>query len=85
MTNKINSVIYTGVTSNLGIRVFEHKHKKYSESFTAKYNCNKLVWYEATNSIESAMAREKQIKNWKRDWKIKLIEKDNPGWSDISL
>lgn len=63
MTNKINSVLYTGVTSNLDKRVFEHKNKKHKESFTSRYNCNKVVWYEITNSIESAIAREKQIKN----------------------
>ena len=85
MTNKINSVLYTGVTSNLQKRVFEHKTKKYKESFTSKYNCNKLVWYEFGSSIEGAIAREKQIKNWKRDWKIKLIEKDNPRWLDLSI
>ena len=84
MTNKINSVLYTGVTSNIKKRVFEHKTKKYKKSFTSHYNCNKLVWYEMSNSIESAIAREKQIKNWKRDWKIELIEKNNPRWLDLS-
>ena len=84
MTNKINSVLYTGVTSNLDKRIFEHKGKKYKKSFTSHYNCNKLIWYDITNSIETAIAYEKRIKNWKRSWKIELIEKKNPRWLDLS-
>ena len=62
ITNKTNKVLYTGVTNNLERRVYEHKNKVFPKSFTSKYNCNKLVFYETTDSIESAISREKQIK-----------------------
>lgn len=77
MTNKPQGVIYIGVTDNLHERVKEHKLKIHPNSFTAKYNCDKLVYFEATQ-------REKQFKKRKRDWKIKLIEEMNPSWMDIS-
>ena len=83
MTNKINSVLYTGVTNNLARRVYEHKNKL-TDSFTKKYNINKLVFFEMTNDIKSAIAREKEIKGWLRNKKIKLIETVNPGWEDLS-
>ena len=84
MTNQSNKVLYIGVTSNLERRVWEHKNHTDSSSFTAKYNCHKLVYFEHTNSIEVAIAREKQLKNWKREWKNQLIEKHNPEWEDLS-
>ncbi|MDR0803651.1 MAG: GIY-YIG nuclease family protein [Rickettsiales bacterium] len=84
MASKKNGTIYTGVTSNLVVRVFEHKNKIYPDSFTAKYNCNKLVYYEVFSTITGAIAREKQLKNWERGWKIQLIIKDNPNWDDLS-
>jgi putative endonuclease len=71
-----------GVTSNLVKRVYEHKNN-IIEGFTKKYNIHKLVYYETTNDIESAIRREKQLKKWNRKWKIELIEKNNPKWRDL--
>lgn len=84
MANEHNNVLYVGVTSDLKARVYQHLNKAYPNSFTAKYNCNKLVYYEYYSSIEEAIAREKNIKNWKREWKDELINKTNPNWKDIS-
>jgi putative endonuclease len=83
LTNSFNNVYYIGVTSDLYGRITEHKEKIYPKSFTAKYNCCKLVWFEAFDSIEEAIDREKQLKKWKRQWKIELIQKMNPGWIDL--
>jgi putative endonuclease len=83
LTNKANRVLYAGVTNNLVRRIFEHKHKLV-EGFTKKYNLTKLVYYEVTNDIEGAIKREKQLKNWHRDWKINLINQFNPDWRDLS-
>ena len=83
LTNKINTVLYTGVTSELYFRIKEHREKYYPDSFTSKNNCNKLVYYEQFSSIEEAIAKEKQIKNWKRSWKINLINNINPEWKDL--
>jgi len=83
MTNKKRTTLYTGVTSDLYSRVVEHKKKVYPRSFTAKYNCEELVYFEAFNSIEEAIAREKQIKGGSRDKKIALIEAMNPAWKDL--
>ena len=83
MTNKNNTTLYTGVTSNLSVRVWEHKHKTHPKSFTAKYNLNKLVYYETFHSIEEAIAREKQIKAGSRKKKEKLIDALNPHWLDL--
>ena len=83
MTNYLNSTFYIGVTNNLLRRVIEHK-KEINEGFTSKYNLNKLVYFELTSSIEDALNREKQLKNWKRDWKIDLIKKTNPSFKDLS-
>jgi len=82
ITNKNNTVLYTGVTSDIKKRVFQHKTKFY-KGFSAKYNCNKLVYFEKFNSINQAIEREKQIKKYKRFKKINLIEKDNPNWNDL--
>ena len=84
MTNYKNTTLYIGVTSNLQRRVWEHKNKVV-KGFTEKYNINKLVYYEITDSIESAIIREKQLKNWHRDWKINLIKEINPEFKDLSL
>lgn len=84
MTNKPNGVLYIGVTDNLEERVKEHKLKIYSKAFTARYNCDKLVYLEEFEGGAEAIKREKQFKKWKRDWKIKLIEEMNPNWIDIS-
>ncbi|RED48353.1 putative endonuclease [Seonamhaeicola aphaedonensis] len=75
--------MYTGVTSNLTKRMYQHKSKTF-KGFAAKYNCEKLVYFEAFDSINSAIEREKQIKNYKRYKKIYLIEKENPNWIDMS-
>jgi len=83
MTNKNHTVLYTGVTSNLPKRVFEHKNHLDKNSFTAKYNCEKLVWYEITNDMTEAIKREKQIKAGSRKKKEMLIQKMNPEWKDL--
>jgi putative endonuclease len=83
MTNKGNQVLYTGVTSNLEVRCAEHISKKHPDSFTAKYNVNKLVYYERFDRIEAAIAREKQIKGGSRKKKIALVELMNPHWNDL--
>ena len=84
MTNENNRALYIGVTSDLTKRVLEHKHHKY-EGFTDKYNCTKLVYYEECNDIAAAIAREKQLKNWHRDWKNNLVKQMNPDWKDLSV
>jgi putative endonuclease len=83
MTNKNNAVLYTGVTSNLKNRVFEHKTGKFLGSFTHKYNINKLVYFEEYSNIEQAIARVKQIKAGSRKKKIDLIMSMNTEWSDL--
>ena len=83
LTNTHNSVLYTGVTNDLIRRVYEHKHHLAKDSFTSRYNVEKLVYYEATSNIESAIEREKQIKGWNRKRKNKLVESKNPNWIDL--
>ncbi len=82
LASKRNGTLYTGVTSNLVKRVWEHKHHVV-EGFTKKYGVNMLVWYEVHETMESAISREKAIKNWKRGWKINIIEAMNPQWKDL--
>lgn len=74
--------LYIGITSNLKNRVFQHKNKEV-KGFTEKYNINQLVYYEQTEDVISAITREKQLKKWRRDKKINLIEKENPDWLDL--
>ncbi|MEZ9876788.1 GIY-YIG nuclease family protein [Vibrio breoganii] len=76
------NVLYIGVTSNLPARVWQHK-SKVVEGFTYKYNVSKLVYYEAHDSMESAITREKQLKTWNRAWKENLVVKMNPEWKDL--
>lgn len=83
MTNYLNTTLYIGVTNNLLRRIYEHK-TKHNEGFTSKYNLNKLVYFELTESIEDALNREKQLKNWKREWKLALINESNPEFKDLS-
>jgi putative endonuclease len=81
LASKYNGVIYTGVTSNLVQRVWQHK-QKLVDGFTLQYNVDQLVWFELHQDIYSAIVREKQIKKWNRAWKIELIENSNPDWQD---
>ena len=82
-SNFKRSVLYVGVTSSLVKRVYEHKNKLV-EGFTKKYNLSKLVYFETTNDVKNALIREKQLKNWHRDWKLNIINKHNPEWKDLS-
>ena len=82
LANKRNGTLYIGVTSNLVERVYEHKNNMI-EGFSKKYNIHKLVYYEITDDIKSAIRREKQLKKWNRKWKINLIENSNPEWRDL--
>ena len=82
MTKKFNKVLYIGVTNNLSRRTYEHKNKLI-KGFTEKYNLTKLVYFEQTSYVISALEREKQLKNWHRQWKISLISKFNPEWKDL--
>lgn len=82
MTN-ISKTLYTGVTNNIHLRVLQHKYGV-NKGFTKKYNINKLVYFEWTDSIDAAIKREKQLKNWHRDWKLNMIESVNRNWDDLS-
>jgi len=75
--------IYVGVTSDLLKRVFQHKWKDH-EGFTARYNCDRLVWFERNQDVHKAIAREKELKGWRRSKKIALTESANPTWNDLS-
>lgn len=83
LTNKNHTVLYTGVTANLAKRVWEHQNKLYPNSFTAKYNAFKLVYYEGFHTIEEAIGKEKQIKGGSRKKKEMLINTINPEWKDL--
>ncbi len=83
LTNKYNKVLYTGMTNDLHRRLFEHKDKR-NEGFSAKYNTHKLVYYETSSDVKAAIAREKQLKGWKREKKDVLINGMNPEWRDLS-
>jgi putative endonuclease len=83
MTNKRNGTLYTGVTSDLRQRVWEHKTHAYPNGFTAKYGCHLLVYYSAFHRIEEAIAEEKRIKGGNRKAKLKLINDINPEWKDL--
>ena len=82
ITNKLNKVLYIGFTGNLPKRIYEHKNKLV-KGFSEKYNLTKLVYFEQTSDVYSAISREKQLKNWHRDWKINLIIKNNSNWIDL--
>ncbi|MCK4544024.1 GIY-YIG nuclease family protein [candidate division WOR-3 bacterium] len=83
ITNRNNNVLYIGITNNLKRRIYEHREKLIS-GFSKKYNLKKLVYYESTSDVKSAILREKQLKNWHREWKINLITRFNNGWKDLS-
>jgi putative endonuclease len=82
LASRRHGTLYLGVTNNLVRRVYEHKSKAVP-GFSAKYGVDRLVWYELHHHPTSAIAREKEIKKWRRDWKIALIEADNPDWRDL--
>ena len=84
LTNWNNKVMYIGVTNNLERRIYEHKHKP-TDGFTKKYNVNKLVYFECTSDVKSAIEREKKLKGWIRSRKNQLVETKNPKWEDLSL
>jgi len=83
MASKKNGTLYIGVTNDLRRRVWQHKNNVH-EGFTKKYGVHYLVWIEATNDVQGAIQREKRMKKWDRQWKIKLIEKENPEWADLN-
>ena len=83
LTNKKNGTLYVGVTNNLERRMFEHKHKLV-EGFTKKYGLHRLIYLEVFQYVNDAIKREKNIKKWKRHWKINLIEEENPHWEDLA-
>jgi putative endonuclease len=82
MTNRSVTTLYTGVTNDLERRVYEHKHGLVN-GFTKRYKVTRLVYYEATDDVRSAIEREKQLKGWLRQRKVALIESVNPGWRDL--
>ena len=84
ITNKYNTVFYIGVTSDIIKRIFEHKNKLV-KGFSQKYNLIKLIYFEETNDVNKAISREKQLKNWHRQWKINLVRETNPDYKDLAL
>jgi len=82
LASKRNGTLYIGVTSNLVKRIWEHRNNLL-EGFTESYGVHNLVWYEPHESMESAIQREKRLKDWKRKWKMRLIESANPNWEDL--
>ena len=84
LTNRTNDVLYIGVTNNLTRRLYEHKNHLV-EGFSKRYNLNKLVFIETSNSMLDAIRREKQLKAWRRSWKRDLITQQNPHWKDLSI
>ena len=83
MSSDRNGTLYIGVTSNLMARIHQHRTKA-MDGFTARYDVNRLVWFEMCDTMEVAIIREKQLKNWKRKWKLDLIEAGNPRWCDLA-
>ena len=84
IANQDNSTLYTGVTTDIAKRIDNHRNKDAKKSFSARYNCNKLVYVEVFEDLYQARVREKRIKSWNRAWKNELIEKNNPMYQDIS-
>ena len=82
LASKYRGVLYIGVTSNLQFRIWQHR-QKLIKGFTRKYNIDRLVWFEQYEQMYDAIVREKRIKKWNRDWKIRLVELTNPGWHDL--
>ncbi|WDR07578.1 GIY-YIG nuclease family protein [Devosia rhodophyticola] len=84
MANRKHGAIYVGVTGDPVARMWQHREHMFEKSFTARYDCTLLVWYEVHEDAEAAIVREKRIKEWKRAWKERLIEEMNPDWRDLS-
>ncbi len=84
MANRKHGAIYTGVTGSPAGRIWQHKNHVFEGSFTDRYDCDRLVWYEVHETPISAITREKRIKDWQRAWKDRLIEAMNPDWRDLS-
>ena len=82
LASRPHGTLYIGVTSNLLARLIQHRHGTF-KGFTVRYDVNRLVWYEAADTMEAAIQREKQLKKWNRDWKLRLIEETNPQWLDL--
>ena len=82
LSNKPNGTLYIGVMSDLVKRVYQHKNKNFA-GFTSKYDVNQLVYFEWGYGAEGAILREKELKRWRRSWKITLIERENPSWNDL--
>ena len=82
LANRMRGALYVGVTSDLVQRIWQHKNDEV-DGFTKKYSIHTLIWFELHDSMESAIMREKAIKEWKRAWKLELIESTNPGWNDL--
>ena len=82
LASKKHGTLYLGVTNDIVRRVHEHRTKSV-EGFTKRYNVDKLVWFETYDDIAHAITREKELKKWRRDWKIRLVEEDNPNWTDL--
>jgi putative endonuclease len=78
-------ILYVGVTNDLARRIYQHKTKTHPDSFTARYNIDRLVYFETFGDVRDAIAREKEIKGWRRSKKVALIESQNPTWKDLSL
>ena len=83
MASGFNGTLYTGVTSNLFQRIYQHRTGAF-RGFTSEHNVKRLVWFEMHGSMEAAIAREKRIKNWRREWKVVLIVEANPTWRDLA-
>ena len=83
LTNRSNKTLYIGVTKNLGRRITEHK-AEVVEGFTSKYKMKKLIYFEEFDSLMQAVAREKQLKSWRREWKLSFIKEHNPSFSDLA-
>ena len=83
LASQPNGTLYVGVTSNLPARLWQHRHHVFP-GFTDRYDVTRLVWFEAHGSAESAILREKQIKEWRRAWKVRLLSESNPQWEDLA-
>lgn len=83
ITNKPNGVLYIGVTKDLKRRIRQHKNKVHPTTFSVRYNLSRLAYFESFETKDEALLREKRMKKWNRDWKVELIEKENPDWQDL--